>query len=422
LTLVMSLEHGQQFGHFARAGGLVPLRRWRDERSGLHAVEGLAADWRYSGVLDGAAFSSFAYTPIGDSDGDGMPDWWEEAMGLDPQVSDGDADPDGDGLSNFYEYLAGTDPFRADSNNNGISDYNEDGVDHDGVSNGDEQDIYRTDPSRWDTDDDGISDPDEIASGSNPRDSRSPYVMRALRFTSGGGGTNTVVVSDKINGRNTARLSLPVWTVEMYVNPDILPASGTACPLVSREVERTGKVNYEIGIINGHLYTRFDCLSVNASTPVVGGLPLSTSKWTHVAARYDGKLLTLFVNGERAGSTDISADCAVGPGDLTFGCPGFVGRIMGIRIWKIAQEDAAIKDLAAQNLFYGDVTAMGGYLHVGGGGLVKESATTLASPPIGKPASRSFSRGFHHRHVPGELDTGGMGQDHRRRHNNCPAQ
>jgi hypothetical protein len=46
-----------------------------------------------------------------DSDGDGMPDDWEIAHGLNPHdPADASADPDGDRMSNLEEYIAGTDP------------------------------------------------------------------------------------------------------------------------------------------------------------------------------------------------------------------------------------------------------------------------------------------------------------------------
>jgi hypothetical protein len=45
-----------------------------------------------------------------DSDGDGLPDVWEQAHGTLVNVPDADEDPDGDGLTNRQEYLAGTHP------------------------------------------------------------------------------------------------------------------------------------------------------------------------------------------------------------------------------------------------------------------------------------------------------------------------
>ena len=57
-----------------------------------------------------------------DWDGDGLPDDWELAFGLNPNLNDADLDPDADGLTNLQEYLRGTDPYNPDSDGDGLLD------------------------------------------------------------------------------------------------------------------------------------------------------------------------------------------------------------------------------------------------------------------------------------------------------------
>lgn len=119
-----------------------------------------------------------------DSDGDGMPDYWEEKYGFDPfDPSDANDDPDGDGLVNLDEYRHGTDPRDPDTDDGGIWDGDEvekatnplDPIDDpidtdgDGLTDRAETQIHNTDPNNPDTDEGGVSDGDEVLIvGSNP--------------------------------------------------------------------------------------------------------------------------------------------------------------------------------------------------------------------------------------------------------------
>jgi len=96
-----------------------------------------------------------------DSDGDGLTDEAEIALGTNPN----NPDTDGDGLTDGQEVNDyHTDPLNPDSDNDGISDFDEvmgvmglDGV------------IYKTNPNSADSDNDGLSDYDELfIFGTNP--------------------------------------------------------------------------------------------------------------------------------------------------------------------------------------------------------------------------------------------------------------
>lgn len=98
-----------------------------------------------------------------DADHDGLPTYWEESFGSDPEVSDAVEDLDADGLTNATEFHAHSLPRRADTNSDGLLDGGDD-PDGDGLVNATEQ-AAATDPGAIDADHDGVPDPSADADG-----------------------------------------------------------------------------------------------------------------------------------------------------------------------------------------------------------------------------------------------------------------
>lgn len=157
----------------------------------------------------------------GDSDGDGLPDDFEIANGLNPGDSiDAFEDQDGDGLSALEEYNLGTNLNVSDTDSDGINDGEE-------LVNG--SDGYITNPLLNDTDGDGFSDGLEVQTGSNPTDALSFNLEDTL--------VDLSVLSDRLEIQFTALDD--VQFAELTVNAELVDGSIINITNVSSLVEYT---------------------------------------------------------------------------------------------------------------------------------------------------------------------------------------
>ena len=127
-------------------------------------------------------------------------------------------DTDGDGLDDSFELAIGTDPALADTDGDGINDGQELGYDGDGSFY---NYVTDTDPQSGDSDGDGVNDGVEIAAGTNPLDNTS-YPLIADGDVNGDGQVDIadlLLAMRILNGQYTPTPEEQVrWDVAPLVN------------------------------------------------------------------------------------------------------------------------------------------------------------------------------------------------------------
>ena len=139
----------------------------------LH-IQRINAPIPYAGISFDALSFEVHPTGMSDTDGDGLPNYWEQNQGLsDANPADAAQDLDQDNLSNLQEFALNTDPRLFDTDADGLSDSQETtthplqaDTDGDGLTDGAElAQSPPLNPNAIDSDGDGAPDSWEIATG-----------------------------------------------------------------------------------------------------------------------------------------------------------------------------------------------------------------------------------------------------------------
>jgi hypothetical protein len=230
-----------------------------------------------------------------DSDGDGMPDAWEIANGLNPyDPTDANLDPDGDGLTNLQEYQLGTNPHVADTDGDGLTDGQEVALgtnplvadtDGDGLTDGQEV-ALGTNPLLADTDGDGIPDGVEVKIGTNPL---VPDVTTSVtgHVTNPDGtpskGTSVVVltyftaVTDSTGAFTILHVPITLGNItasaEEVIQSQVYSGASAATPGVGNGVTDVGTISLgqNAGQVSGTVTTPDHQPAVNVQVTVTGG-------------------------------------------------------------------------------------------------------------------------------------------------------
>ncbi|NCC50956.1 MAG: VWA domain-containing protein, partial [Spartobacteria bacterium] len=262
-----------------------------------------------------------------DTDGDGIPDWWEMEYFGSPTGADPYGDPDNDNLNNLNEYYAGTDPFDWDTGDTGENDGLKDS-DMDGLTNAEEANVYFTHPGDPDTDDDTFTDGDElnpyvICGGrmiTSPRYSRSPLVPRSMVLN---GAALTIPDPDG------TYLDRPSWAIDCYVMLTNATSTGN---LICRRTD-SGQTNFCLRVVNNVPVVEY---TTPAGTRYYAGASnaIAQDTWTHLDAKLipTNNTLSLGVDGVLFQAQMVAVGCARGKGQVTIGDAGLYGYIDSVSV------------------------------------------------------------------------------------------
>ena len=334
-----------------------------------------------------------------DTDGDGMPNIWEEANGLAPTVDDASLDPDNDGSNNLAEFKANTNPQDNDTDDDGLLDGVETNTgtfvsasdtgtnprlrdtDRDGLSDKVETNTgvvasatdSGSDPNNADSDGDGVNDGTEIAASTNPSDKNSfppfPVPIAYWSFDDGAQETDDLIGSapGTVNGGAVFVEGHTGNAGDQAIQFDGIDSSVTTdAPLLDGLTEFTvaGWVKFDV-IQPGRtgLFGQNDLAEMGPNPTIAwwmadGGIidtgVDTAAEWTHLAMVGSKNGRVLYIDGEIAGENDSAPSGGTSAFNFNIGGDGiwdgsgnfFEGLIDDVAVWDLALSKDQVKQLA----------------------------------------------------------------------------
>ncbi len=343
----------------------------------------------------------------GDTDGDGMPDIWEDANGLNKNVNDAGGDPDADGSLNLQEFQrntnpqdpdsdddglldgvetktgiylnagnTGTDPLKADTDGDGLNDAieNNSGIFVDANNPG-------TDPNKADTDNDGFSDSEEIAAGTSPVSAASkPVLPIPLGYWpfNDQGMTTTADLSPAGNAGNLQGGTTYVAGHTGAAGDFAIQFNGidaavtTGIPLLDGldQFTMSGWLNFtadqaaRTGIFGQNDVVEFafsTAPTIELWNPTGGAIntpsaPAGGGTWNHIAVTASDTGRRIYINGVLVASGSVGTPTATTGGSFNIGGAGiadaagnwFNGAIDDVAVWNTSLSATFVSQLASK--------------------------------------------------------------------------